>query len=111
MIQDFANVYVSKQAVRVRAVPIRGNVMVKRIIISVLTGALISGIAASITFSLLIRSGLNELARQTAVKAELTKAQDELLAQRNTLLDQNTLVRTAGKLGLFVPEGRQVRHL
>ncbi len=116
MIQDFASVFVGrqavrKQAVRFRAVPVRDNVMGRKIIGAVLTGALLTAIATSIIFCLLIRSGLNELATQTAVKAEIVKKQQGIYAQREALLDQNTLVRTAGKLGLYVPESHQIRNL
>jgi uncharacterized membrane-anchored protein YhcB (DUF1043 family) len=77
----------------------------------VLTGAALAVMVASLVFCLLIRSARNELTGQTAVRAEMEKVQKGLLAQRNTLVDQNTLVRSAGKLGLYVPEGKQVRHL
>jgi len=114
--QDFASVFVGKQAVRkqavrVKAVPIRENTAGKRIIWAVLSGALLTAITTSTIFCLLIRSGLKELAAQTAVKTEIVKTQEGLSAQRDALLDQDTLVRTAGKLGLYVPENHQVRNL
>ena len=112
MIQDFASVFVvGKQSVRVKAVPIRGNVFGQKIIGTVLTGVVLAGIAASLIFCLLIRSGLNELAAQTTAKAEMTKAQNGLYAKREALLDQNTFARAAEKLGLYTPESRQIRHL
>ena len=112
MIQDFASVFVvGKQSVRVKAVPIRSYVFGQKIIGTVLTGAVLAGIAASLVFCLLLRSGLNELAAQTTAKAEMVKAQNGLLAKREALLDQNAFARSAEKLGLYVPESRQVRHL
>ena len=111
MIQDFSTVFVGKQAVRVREVPIRGNAAVKKIIGKVLAGALLAGVAASLTFGLLIRSGLNELAAQNTIKFEMMREQQGFYTQRNVLLDQKALARTAGKLGLYVPDSAQVRHL
>lgn len=112
MIQDFASVFVvGKQSVRVKAVPIRANAFGKKIIGTVLAAAALSGIAASLVFCLLIRSGLNELTAQTTAKAEMIKAQNGLLAKREALLDQNTFARSAEKLGLYTPDPRQIRHL
>ena len=91
--------------------PIRANAVGKKIIATVLTGTVITGIAASLIFCLLIRSGLNELAAQTTAKAEMIKAQNGLLAKREALLDQNTFARSAEKLGLYTPDSRQIRHL
>ncbi len=111
MIQDFAGVFVGRQAVRVRAIPIRDNAVGRKIIGVVLTGAVLTGIATSILFGLLIRSASNELAVQIAAKSEMVKVQNGLYARRNALLDQNTLVHAAGKLGLYAPERRQIRRL
>lgn len=111
MIQDFAGVFVGRQAVRVRAIPIRENSAGKKIIGTVLTGATLTVMAASLVFCLLIRSARTELAAQNAVKAEMVKVQQELSAERNALLDQAALVSSAGKLGLYIPERRQIRRL
>lgn len=111
MIQDFSNVFVGRQSVRVRQVPVRGNVLVKKVIGMVVAGSLMAGVAATLIFCLLIRSGLGELAAQTALKLEVEQEQQELLVQRKTLLDQSALARTAGKLGLYLPDGSQVRRL
>ena len=112
MIQDFASVFVvSKQAVRVRAVPTRGRAWGKKSIRIVLASAAVSGIVASLFFCLLIRSGLNELSAQATTKAEMIKAQNGLYAKREALLDQNTFARSAEKLGLYLPENHQIRHL
>jgi len=111
MIQDFSSVFVGKQAVRVRTMPVKGNAMAKKFIGALLAGALLVGIVAALTFGLLIRSGMKELAAQNIVKLEMMKEQQGLYTQRNDLLDQETLSRTAGKLGLYVPEGRQLRRL
>ncbi|MBA3015665.1 MAG: hypothetical protein KKD63_09845 [Proteobacteria bacterium] len=111
MIQDFSNVFVGRQMVRVRQVPVRGNVLVKKVIGMVVVGSLMTGVAASLIFCLLIRSGLSELAAQGALKLEVEREQQELSVQRKTLLDQSTLARTAGKLGLYAPEEMQVRRL
>lgn len=111
MIQDFSNVFIGRQMVRVRQVPVRGNAMVKKIVGMVVVTALIAGVSAALVFCLLIRSGLSELVDQSAVKFELESEQKELLVQRKTLLDQSTLSRTAGKLGLYTPDGAQVRRL
>lgn len=111
MIQDFANVFVGKQSVRYKPAPVRATVMGQKIIGAMLVGSLAVGLLVSIAFCLLIRSGLNELAAQTALKADVTKEQNGLYAKRNALLDQNTLVHAAGKLGLYTPENRQIRQL
>lgn len=111
MIQDFSTVFVGKQTVRVKVVPILGNTVAKKILGAVLSGALVIGIVASLAFCLLIRSGLKELAAQNTIKLEMMKEQQGLYAQRNVLLDQKTLARTAGKLGLYAPESHQLRHL
>jgi hypothetical protein len=111
MIQDFSTVFVSKQAVRVRAVPIRGNAVAKKIIGMVLAGALLAGVLASLTFCLLIRSGLNELAAQNTIKFEMMKENQGLYTQRKVLLDQKALAQTAGKLGLYTPDSHQIRHI
>ena len=111
MIQDFAGVFVGRQSVRVRAIPIRESVAGKKIIPIMLTGAILSVIVSSLVFSLLMHSVRNELAVQTGVKIEMEKTQQGLNAQRNAMLDQTALVRSAGKLGLYVPDGRQVRRL
>jgi hypothetical protein len=112
MIQDFANVFVvGKQTVRFKTVPIRDNVLGKKIIGGILTAAVMAGIAASLVFCLLIRAGLNDLEAQTTAKAGIIKMQNGLLAKREALLDQKTFSRSAEKLGLFLPENHQVRHL
>lgn len=111
MIQDFSTIFVGKQSVRVRAIPIRGNALAKRIIGITLVGSLLTAVVASLTFCLLIRSGLKEVAAQNTVKLELIKVQQGLYSQRTNLLDEETLARTAGKLGLYLPDSRQVRRL
>lgn len=112
MIQDFASVFVvGKQSVRVKSVPIRDNVLGKKIIGTVLATAALAGIAASLILCLLIRSGLSELSAQTTAKAEMIKAQNGLYAKREALLDQKTFASSAEKLGLYAPESRQLRHL
>ena len=111
MIQDFAGVFVGRQAVRVRAIPIRESVAGKKISRMLLAGAILSVLASSLVFSLLIHSVRKDLAVRTEVRIEMEKTQQGLAAQRNALLDQTALVRAAGKLGLYVPDGRQVRHL
>lgn len=112
MIQDFASVFVvGKQSVRIKQAPIRANVFGNKIIATILASTVLAGIAASLVFCLLIRSGLNELATQATAKAELTKAQNGLYAKREALLDQRTFARSAEKLGLFTPESHQIRHL
>jgi len=111
MIQDFSNVFVGRQVVRVRQVPVRGNDMAKKIIGMVVAGSLVVGVAAALIFCVLIRSGLSELKAQSAMKLEVEREQQELSVQRKTLLDQSTLSRTAGKLGLYTPDGAQVRRL
>lgn len=111
MIQDFSNVFVGRQIVKVRQVPVRGNTMMKKVVGMVVAGALIAGVSASLVFCLLIRSGLSELTTQNAIKFEVEREQQELLAQRKNLLDQSTLARTAGKLGLHAPDDAQVRRL
>lgn len=111
MIQDFSNVFVGRQMVRVRQVPVRGNDMVKKAIGMVVAGSLVVGVAAALTFCVLIRSGLSEMAAQSTLKLEVEREQQELAVQRKALLDQSTLARTAGKLGLYTPEDAQVRHL
>lgn len=112
MIQDFASVFVvGKQSVRFRPVPIRENVIGQKIIGGVLAGALLLGIAASFTLYLLIQAGLNDLATQNLAKAAMIKAQNGLSAKREALLDRNTFARSAEKLGLYIPEGNQVRRL
>jgi len=112
MIQDFASVFVvGKQSVRVKREPIRSSVFGNRITGTILAGTVLAGITASLVFCLLIRSGLNELAAQTTAKAEMTKAQNGLYAKREALLDQRTFARSAEKLGLYLPESHQVRHL
>jgi hypothetical protein len=111
MIQDFSTVFVGKQAVRGRATPIRGNAAAKKIISTVLAGALLTAAAASLTFCLLIRSGVKEVAAQNTIKLELMKEQQGLYSQRTSLLDQETLTRTAGTLGLYLPDNRQLRRL
>ena len=111
MIQDFSTVFVGKQAVRSRAIPIRGNAAAKKVIGTMLAGAMLTTMAVALTFGLLIRSGLRELAAQDTVKLELMKEQQGLYSQRTSLLDQETLTRTAGKLGLYLPESHQLRRL
>ena len=111
MIQDFSIVFVDKQAVRARAVPIRGQAVARKLIWAVLAGVLLLGMGAFLTFGLLVRSGLKELAAQNSVRVEMIREQKGLLTQRNDLLDQDTLTRSAGKLGLFLPESRQLRRL
>lgn len=111
MIQDFSNVFVGKQMVRTRQVPVRDSVVAKKTFSLVVVGVLGGGLLVSIAFGLMIRAGQEELVAQSAVKQEMMKAQQDLYAQRNTLLDQNTLARTAGKLGLYTPDSRQIRHL
>jgi hypothetical protein len=111
MIQDFSTVFVGKQAVRVRAIPIRGNALAKRIIGTVLAGSMLTAVMATLTFCLLIRSGLTEVAAQNTIKLELMKEQQGLYSQRSNLLDQETLARTAGTLGLYLPNNRQLRRL
>lgn len=111
MIQDFSTVFVGKQAVRVKAVPIRGNAAVKRIIAMVLGGAMLAGVTVSLTFCLLIRSGQNELASRNSIKFEMMRENRGLYTQRKVLLDQKALARTAGKLGLYAPASRQIRHI
>lgn len=112
MIQDFASVFVvGKQSVRFRPVPIRENIIGQKIIGGVLAGAVIIGLAASLTFYLLIQSGLNDLTTQSTAKSAMIKAQNGLYAKREALLDRNTFARSAEKLGLYLPESQQVRHL
>jgi len=112
MIQDFASVFVvGKQSVRVKPVTIRGSVFGNKIISTILAGAVLAGITASLVFYLLLRSGLNELAMQNSVKAEMIKTQNGLHAKREALLDQRTFARSAEKLGLYTPESHQIRHL
>ena len=119
MIQDFSSsVFVGKQAVRGRSVPVRStstvrgnNTMAKRIIAKALAGALLLSLSALLTSALLIRSEHRELTAQNTTKIELMKEQQGLYSQRTGMLDQETLTRTAGKLGLYTPEDRQLRHL
>ena len=111
MIQDFSTVFVGKQAVRVKTAPSRGNAMAKKVIGWAMAGALLTGAVAALTFCLLIRSGMKDFAAQNAIKLELMKEQQGLYSQRTGLLDQETLTKTAGKLGLYIPESRQLRRL
>ena len=111
MIQDYSGLFVGKQSVRVRAVPIRGNAIAKKVVGAVLAGVLAMGIVASITFCMLIRAGLQELAAQNNEKLGIMKEQQALYAQRNGLIDQKSLAQSAGRLGLYPPEGRQLRRL
>ncbi|MDA8419561.1 MAG: hypothetical protein M0Z90_11085 [Desulfobacteraceae bacterium] len=111
MIQDFSSVFVVKQTVRARTVPIRGNLAARRLFGSVMVAGLGLAIVASLACGMLIRAGQRELAEQNAFKQKLIKEQEHLYGQRGALLDQNSLVAAAGKLGLYLPETGQVRHL
>ena len=111
MIQDFSNVFVGKQMVRSRQIPVREGLVVNKTFGLIVAGALATGILASVAFGLMIRAGQHELAAQSLAKQEMLKEQQEMHSQRNTLLNQNTLARTAGKLGLYTPDSRQIRHL
>lgn len=112
MIQDFASVFVvGKQAVRGRAVPMRGDILEPKILGAILTGVTMVGITASLIFYLLIQSGHHALAAQTTTKAEMVKAQNGLYGKREALLDQKAFAKSAEKLGLYEPESHQLRRL
>ncbi len=110
MIQDFVNTFDGKQTVKAQPVRIRCDDKSRKMVGAVLTCAMLIGMLACVIFSLLIRSGLDELSEIKVVKFELMQQQQGFYEQRNDLLTQKNIEKVAGVMGLFAPSTRQVKR-
>ncbi len=108
MIQDFSNTFDGKQAVMLRPMRIGGRPSLKKATGAVLVSTMIVGLVSSVAFTVLIRSGLSSLTVRKNTKIELLKVQQGLSQQRKVLLSMDHVVKTAGRLGLYVPSEEQV---
>jgi len=111
MIHDFVNTFEERQAVKVRAVPIGSSRRARHLVGMVATGAMVLGVVGSLTFCLLIRSGLKELAAMQETKIELMKKQQTLYAERKVLMSGERIEAAAAEIGLHVPGKGQVRRI
>lgn len=80
-----------------------------KIIVSVISTIAILTILGGFCLNQIISSQQNELQRVRSIHSDLKLANDKLLAERNTLLQEERLATATVKLGLYPPHDSQSR--
>ena len=108
---DYANTFDQRQSIRVRKISLRADRRVRHLVGMVAVGAVVVGMVAGVSFSLLIRSGLRELAAMQETRLELVREQQALTAARREVMARERIVKAAAAIGLYEPAKGQVRRL
>jgi len=85
-----------------------GESMLNKAMGVLVTVMMLAGIAVSIWFGWAVRSGLDELHRETMARQELSQLHDKLVAEQQRLRKEERIEAAAAGLGLFPPRRQQV---
>lgn len=112
MIKDYSRRYAKGGAIRQNLPGRRGDAegrMLKAIGLIVVSAMLV-GVAASLWFGWKIRTDLNELARDSRIREQLTLVNRDLNSRRDELMTKENIEEAAAELGLYQPTARQIRR-